>query len=76
MPQAQRATAEPYALDGLEESIRRTVQTAAALRCERDAALSENKRLRAELEGLRGERKQVRVRIEKLLGRLDLLTTH
>jgi FtsZ-binding cell division protein ZapB len=75
------------ALASLEDRIRRAVELVAALRAERDAAVTEldavrkaagsaladSQKARQELESLRSERKQVRTRIEKLLGQMDLL---
>ena len=79
---------EEDSLASLEERIRRTVETVATLRAERDeayaerdearkaagAAVADAQKLRQEIEDLRGERKQVRTRIEKLLGQMDLLS--
>src|SRR5579885_3109246 len=81
----QQSLPEDDPLASLEERIRRTVEMVAAMREERDAALTElaaarkaagasqaeAQKLRQEIEDLRSERKQVRTRIEKLLGQME-----
>jgi FtsZ-binding cell division protein ZapB len=61
------------ALSSLEDRIHRTVELVSALRLERDAAVSDARKLRQELDDLRSQRKQARVRIEKLLGQMDMV---